>query len=161
MRFLPSPRLSMVIFLAWLAISNSLHPGHLVFALVLAMVIPWLTRRALPDVPVIRSPIKAVQYLLLVLYDICVANLKVARLAVSPLTALNPKIVTVPLDVDDAAVASMLAATVTLTPGTVSVELNMQTRELVVHALDAPNADEVIREIKSRYETRLLEIFKC
>jgi multicomponent K+:H+ antiporter subunit E len=58
-------------------------------------------------------------------------------------------------------VASALAATVTLTPGTVSVELDPGRGILVVHALDAADDESVRHEIKTRYEARLKEIFEC
>lgn len=160
-RWFPSPRLSIGVFLCWLAINNSLHPGNIAAGLFLALTIPWLTQAVLPGIPPIRAPGKAIAYVFLVLYDICVANFRVARLTLSPLNRLHPLIVTVPLDVDDAAVASILAATVTLTPGTVSVELDMDVHELTVHALDAADASSVVHEIKSRYESRLKEIFEC
>lgn len=160
-RYLPSPRFSVVLFAAWLAINNSIHPGHLATALFLAIVVPMFTRNIIPQVPRIKSFTKLIGYVLLVLNDIVVANFRVARLTLSPLSHLHPMIVTVPLATGDAAVATMLAATVTLTPGTVSVELNIEARELIVHALDAQDAMTVVEEIKSRYEARLMEIFEC
>jgi multicomponent K+:H+ antiporter subunit E len=160
-RTLPSPRLSIVIVVLWLAISNSLHPGHIAVALVLALVLPMFTQHIVPSVPRIRAPLKLIAYVLLVLQDICIANFRVARLALSPLRYLHPMIVRVPLDVKDPAVATILAATVTLTPGTVSVELDMNAAELTVHALDAQDAHAVVTEIKQRYEARLKEIFEC
>jgi multicomponent K+:H+ antiporter subunit E len=53
----------------------------------------------------------------------------------------------------------VLAATITMTPGTVSSDLSADGRSLLVHCLDAKDGEEAVRQMKSRYEARLKEIF--
>ena len=55
--------------------------------------------------------------------------------------------------------ATVLAGTITMTPGTVSCDLSADGRSLLVHCLDAPDAEEAVRQMKVRYEARLKEIF--
>ncbi len=160
-RWLPFPRFSATLVLIWLLLNDSVAPGHLLIGVVLGVAIPWLTRDLLPPLPVVRRPGKAIAFVLLVLGDIVVANLRVARLVLGPLSSLRPRLVSVPLDIADPVVASILAGTVTLTPGTVSVDLDVEARVLRVHALDAADDATVIGEIKTRYEARLREIFRC
>lgn len=160
-RWLPCPRFSATLVLIWLLLNNTLYPGHILIGAVLGIVIPLLTRDLLPPLPVIRRPGKAIAFVLLVLGDIVVANLRVARLVLGPLASLRPRLVSVPLDIADPVVASILAGTVTLTPGTVSVDLDVEAGVLRVHALDAADDATVIGEIKTRYEARLREIFGC
>jgi multicomponent K+:H+ antiporter subunit E len=158
---LPFPRLSATLWALWLLLNETLEPGQVILGGVIALVIPLLVRPVLPPIPVVRAPLKLVGYLLLVQYDILVANLRVARLVLGPVGRLRPAIVVVPLAVGDPVVASILAATVTLTPGTVSIDLDMAARRLTVHVLDAPDEASVVAEIKSRYEARLKEVFGC
>lgn len=160
-RLLPHPRLSLALALLWLLFNQSLTVGHVLLGVALGMVIGRAVQATVPALPRIRAPMKALLYVGLVLRDILVANVEVARLVLSPLARLRPRIVVVPLDVDQPVVASLLAATVTLTPGTVSVDLDLAARELTVHALDAEDDAAVIEAIKSRYERRLKEIFGC
>lgn len=160
-RLLPHPRLSILLALLWLLLNGSWSIGHVLLGAVLGVVIGLAVRSTYPEIPRVRAPLKALAYLLLVLRDIVVANVQVARLVLGPLAWLRPRIVSVPLDIDDPVVASLLAATVTLTPGTVSVDLDLARRELTVHALDAADDASVIDGIKSRYERRLKEIFRC
>ena len=54
----------------------------------------------------------------------------------------------------------MLAATITLTPGTVTADMSACGRALLIHSLHAPDPDAVRDEIKSRYEARLKRIFE-
>lgn len=160
-RLIPHPRLSIVLALLWLLLSNSVSTGQVLLGAVLGLVIGLAVRSTFPAIPVVRAPSKAASYVILVLRDIVVANFEVARLVLGPLKRLRPRIVEVPLDIDDPVVAAVLAATVTLTPGTVSVDLDVAARRLTVHALNATDDQSVIDGIKSRYEVRLKEIFRC
>ncbi len=158
-RWLPYPKLALFLAILWLLLAQSVSAAHIVLALVLGLGLPLLTGGMLPDLPAIRRPDRLAAYVLLVLWDILVANVKVAKLTLGPLSRLNPAVVEVPLDIEDPIVASLLAATVTLTPGTVSMDVDMAARRLTVHGLDVPDAAALVAEIKDRYERRLLEIF--
>ncbi len=76
-----------------------------------------------------------------------------------PNSNLRPAWVVVPLDLKQPEAISILAGTITLTPGTVSADLSDGGHSLLVHALDAPDPDEVRDQIKDRYERRLKGIF--
>jgi multicomponent K+:H+ antiporter subunit E len=85
----------------------------------------------------------------------------VARRVVGPVGRLEPAFVEVPLDLRDPFVATILASIVSLTPGTVSIDVDQQRWVLYLHALDAPDPAALIREIKQRYEAPLKEVFAC
>jgi multicomponent K+:H+ antiporter subunit E len=68
--------------------------------------------------------------------------------------------VTVPLDIQSPEAITMLAGTITMTPGTLSADLASDGSSILVHCLDVENADDVVRDIKHRYERRLKEIFE-
>ena len=101
-------------------------------------------------------------YVLVVLSDIVVANVQVALLVVGPQRKIKPGFVAVPIDLTDTLPITVLASTVTMTPGTVSGELSNDKKWLYVHVLDMPdNEQDVIDLIKTRYESRVKEIFGC
>ena len=91
----------------------------------------------------------------MVLYDVIVANLEVAAIIVGPLSRVRPAFVRVPLDLQTDFAVTVLASTVTLTPGTVSVAIEPDEaggRVLVVHALRCLDAAAMVATIKTRYE---------
>jgi multicomponent K+:H+ antiporter subunit E len=90
-----------------------------------------------------------------------VANWAVARRVVGPVAALHPAFIEVPLDLCDPFAATVLGSIVSLTPGTVSIDVDRERWVLQVHALDAPEPEALVREIKQRYETPIKEIFAC
>ena len=66
-----------------------------------------------------------------------------------------------PLDIDDPFVATLLGSIVSLTPGTVSVDIDRSRGVLQVHALHVEDPAAASAQIKSRYEAPLREVFAC
>jgi len=160
-RIFPRPALSVAIFLLWAVLTNAASPGTLLLGALLATGLPFITRPFWPDAPRLASPGMALLLAARVAVDIVVANGVVARRVVGPLGRLKPAFVEVPLDLRDPFVATILGSIVSLTPGTVSIDVDQQRWVLSLHAFDAPDPDALIREIKQRYEAPLKEIFAC
>jgi multicomponent K+:H+ antiporter subunit E len=157
---LPYPRLSLFVALIWLALVNEVNPGTVFMAVLVGMLVPLVTGRFWPDPPRLRRPLKLAEYLWVVAWDIVVANLQVARLILFvPNDQLRSRYVAVPLDLGSPEAITVLAGTITMTPGTLSTELSADGRALLVHGLDVPDPEALVADIKSRYEARLLEIF--
>ena len=160
-RLFPHPYLSAVLVIVWLLLVNRFAWGSLVFAIILSIAIPALTEPYWPQRARLRSPGKIIAYMGLVLHDIVKANIDVALIVLfKPNRNLQPAWITIPLDVRSPEAITVLAATITLTPGTVSADLSQDGHALLVHCLHAPEPESVIEEIKTRYEARLKEIFE-
>jgi multicomponent K+:H+ antiporter subunit E len=160
-RWLPHPLLSLVLALIWLLLVNRLGGGQVLMAVLLGWSIPWLTQGFLVRVPRVRQPLQLLLFLLRVGGDIVVANLHVARLTLGPVRRLQPGFIEVPMLIEDTFVLSLLTSVVSLTPGTVSGGLSQDHKTLLLHALHAPDPQQVVAQIKRRYEAPLLEIFAC
>lgn len=158
---IPHPRLSLLLAVLWVLLNNSVSTGHLALAVVVGLAIPAACRPLLPPLPPVRRPLKLAVYALLVLWDVVVSAFRVAGLTLGPSRRWKPRLVSVPLDVSEPLIVAALAATVTLTPGTVSVRADPAGRRLEVHALGVDDDAAVITQIKTRYERRLKEIFGC
>lgn len=159
--FLPHPLLTLLLTLVWALLHNSYTSGTIAFGLLLGVGIPILTAAYWPDRPKLARPLKMFAYMLIVMWDIIVANVQVAMIVLFKRNEdMRPNWVVIPLELRTPEAIAILAGTITLTPGTVSADLSDQGRALLVHALDAPNPDEVRDEIKQRYERRLKEIFE-
>lgn len=157
----PHPLLSVTLLLVWVALANEVSAGSIALGLVLGLVVPVATGPFWPDRPRVGRLLKIVEYTLVVLYDIVVANLQVARLILMvPSDQLRSRYVTIPLELTSPEAITVLAGTITMTPGTLSAELAADGRALLVHGLDVPDPEALVAEIKSRYEARLLEIFR-
>jgi multicomponent K+:H+ antiporter subunit E len=157
----PHPFLTVLLAVVWTLLQNSVSAGMVVFGVILGVIIPRMTSAWWPDRPGGFRIGKMISYGIMVLWDIMVANVQVAWIVLTrPNDKLRPKWVIVPLELRQPEAITVLAGTITLTPGTVSADLSNEGHYLLVHALDAADADAVRDEIKTRYERRLLEIFK-
>lgn len=156
----PHPFLSLFLTIVWVLLQNSVTAGMVVFGLILGIIIPRVTAVWWPDRPANFRLIPMIPYVLVVMWDILVANVQVAWIVLTrPNSKLHPAWVVIPLDLKQPEAISILAGTITLTPGTVSADMSDGGHSLLVHALDAPDPDAVRDQIKNRYERRLKEIF--
>ncbi|MEM0946032.1 MAG: Na+/H+ antiporter subunit E [Pseudomonadota bacterium] len=160
LRLLPHPLLSLTLVFVWLALVNTFTLGNLILAVAFAVIIPMMTAAYWPDRPKIKNPRMIVEYGLIVLWDIVVANVQVASII---LFKREPEIrshwIVVPLELTSAEAITVLAGTITMTPGTVSAMLSADGGCILVHCLHTDDPDDVRDGIKSRYERRLMEIF--
>lgn len=160
-KLFPHPYLTLLLVVTWMLLVNHLKLGSLVLALILGTIIPLITAPYWPDRPVLRNPLAIIGYVLVVMYDIVKSNFVVAGIVLlKPNSQLQPAWVTVPIDLRSPEAITVLAGTITMTPGTVTADMSGDGRALLVHCLHAPNPDEVRDEIKSRYEARLMRIFE-
>jgi multicomponent K+:H+ antiporter subunit E len=160
-RILPHPLLTLTLVVVWQMLVNYVSLGTLVFGLILGIVIPLITAAYWTDRPRLKNPAMIVEFVLVVLWDIVVANVVVAKtILFTRNAAMRPTWVTVPLDLRTPEAITVLAGTITMTPGTVSSDIAADGRSLLVHCLNAPDPDAVVAEIKHRYERRLKEIFE-
>lgn len=160
-RWLPQPLFSLSLWLVWLLLANSLAPGQILLGGLLALALPLFTARFWPDRPRPRRPLQILAYILVLLWDITVANLTVARLILHPTRKLRPAFIRLPLDLGNDFAIVVLANTISLTPGTVSADLSPDRRSLLIHVLDVEDERAIIARIKHRYERPLQEIFAC
>lgn len=160
-RLIPHPLLSVTLVLFWLALVNTLTLGHLILGTVFGIGIPMITAPYWPDRPKLQKPLKVIEYFLIVLWDIVVANVQVAMIILFRRNAdIRTHWIPVPLELTSAEAITVLAGTITMTPGTVSATLAADGSCILVHCLHSDDPDAVRDEIKSRYERRLKEIFQ-
>ena len=159
-RLVPHPHLSVLLALVWILLANEIGAGTVLLAAVLGIAVPLVTSVYWSRRPRIAAPF-VVEYGLIVLWDIVVANIQVAYLVLFRRgDSLKSRFITVPLDVRTPEAIAVLAGTITMTPGTVSADLSADGRALLVHCLETGDPAATAAGIKHRYERRLRRIFE-
>lgn len=159
-RLVPHPFLSLTLVLVWIGLVNTFTLGNLILGAAFGLIIPMITAPYWPNRPKLARPVKIVEYVLIVLWDIIVANVQVAMIILFRRDqAIRSHWIPIPLELTSAEAITVLAGTITMTPGTVSAVLSADGRAILVHCLHADDPDSVRDDIKSRYERRLKEIF--
>ena len=159
-RLLPHPLLSAILLVIWLLLVNELSIAHLILGALLGWGVPLYTARFWPDQVQVRRPLLLLRFVGVVLYDILVANVTVASLILGRQERLQPAFLVLPLALRSELAISLLANTVSLTPGTVSTYLSADRRCLIIPSLHTTAPDELLATIRRRYETPLKEILE-
>lgn len=156
--WLAHPVLSVLLGASWLALSQSVEPVHLLSALLIGLVIPRLVHPFLAPADRIDWW-AAVQLTGVVLKDIVLSNITVAKIVLGPMDKPEPAWLPVPLATNHARINALFASIITTTPGTVSCVVDEERHEILVHALHCEDAQAMIDDMKNRYETPLMQIF--
>ncbi len=159
--WLPTPLLSILLLIVWLLLVRSLALGHILLGAALGIAIPLVTRRFWDDQPMVRKPWLLLRFMLRVLVDIIIANIQVSWIIINPWRRSRPAFIEYPLMLEHSFPITLLANTISLTPGTVSANLRMDGRTLLIHALDVEDENALVEEIRERYERPLKEIYEC
>lgn len=158
-RLFPSLPLSVTVFVFWLLMVGSTAVGHVLLALLLAVMMPLFAARLDREFARIGSLRSLPKMMLVVGWDIIRSNIEVAMRILGPESAITPGFIWVPLDIRNIHGIAALTSIITLTPGTVSAELSPDRRHLLVHCFNLKDAEAAIAQIKQRYEAPLMEIF--
>jgi multicomponent K+:H+ antiporter subunit E len=160
---LPSPLLSLALFVTWLMLNESTSAGHLLLGAALALGLPHLTDRLRPDRPRLARWGDIARLAGVVLLDIVKSNIAVAKLILGPESRIQPRFVWLPLAIRDPHGIVALAGIITMTPGTLSADLSDDRKQLLIHAFDVnDDAAEaaLVADIRARYEAPLMRIFE-
>jgi multicomponent K+:H+ antiporter subunit E len=152
------PVLSLLLAAAWLLLQQSVVLPHLITAAMLGLGLPRLLHGFIGEGTLPRKPMVALRFTGIVLWDIVISNLTVARIVLSPRSNPQPAWVRIPLEIRHPNAIVLLATVITTTPGTVSCVIDDERHEILVHALDCNDPEAMAEQIKQRYEKPLKEI---
>lgn len=157
-RWLAHPVLSVLLGASWLALSHSMELVHLLSAVLIGLVVPRLVHPFLAPADRIDW-LAAMRLTVVVLKDIVLSNITVAKIVLGPMGHPQPAWLPVPLATDHARINALFASIITTTPGTVSCVVDEERKEILVHALHCEDAQAMIDDMKNRYEAALMQIF--
>ena len=155
-----SPVLILTLAGAWLLLNQSLTIAHLALGIALAIVLARAASTLRPLQARLRRIDVAAMLLLVVLQDIVLGNVAVARIVLGLSPPMRSGFLDIPLDLRDPHGLAALGAIVTATPGTVWSGLSPDGNTLTLHVLDLRDEQQLIRSIKDRYEKPLRRIFE-
>jgi len=151
---------NVLLALAWAAVTGSFTLANIVFGFVLASAALYLIRGQVGSLGYFRRAGHIVSLTLLFLYELIMSAWKVAVMVMTPKMDLKPGIFAYPLKVDRDFEITLLANLITLTPGTLSVDVSEDRRFLYVHAIDCSDPDQTRRDIADGFERKIMEAFR-
>lgn len=151
---------NLLLALAWVALTGQLTPINFGFGFAVGYLLLWLARRAAGESTYFKKVWLVIKFGGFFIWQLVLANLRVAYEILTPAHTMRPAVVAVPLDVTSPAAVTLLANLITLTPGTLSLDVTPNSRMLYVHAMDVRDADSFRQEIKAGFERYIKEIFE-
>lgn len=151
--------INILMALAWAAITGSFSLLNVVFGFLLSGLALGLIRHEAGSVTYFRRLWLASILGVIFFIELVKSSVSVAVIVLSPRRELHPAIIAFPLHVKSDAEITLLANMITLTPGTLSVDVSDDRKTLYVHAIDAPDADAIVSDIKSSFEDRIYKVF--
>ena len=152
----------LLLFVAvWLAVSGSVTPANILFGLIVSALALGLIRHQIPEGGRHRlRPLRVLSLLLLFFKELALSAWKVAVMVTRRKLDVQPGIFAYPLRVTTDFEIALLANLITLTPGTLSVDVSGDKKTLYVHAIDCSNVEAARNDIKNGFEKKIMEAFQ-
>lgn len=153
------------LMLVWLALTGDFTLSNYLFGFIFSFFILWLISQKGKKSDGRRSTnyfVIAPKFLLFFfffLYELVKANLQVAYEIMTPNFKMTPGIIKVPLDVKSDAGITLLSNLITLTPGTLALDISDNKEVLYVHSMYISDKETFIKSIKDGFEKRILELW--
>lgn len=151
--------INLLLALLWALIIGPFSPSNLLIGFVLGYVVLRLCVGQGEPSRYVRHVLAAARLTGFTVQALIVANIRVAWYTVSSLRSLRPAVLSVPLadEATDAEV-TLLAILVTLTPGTLTLDVIGDNEAMLIHFMHVDDAEAAAREIKDGFERRILEV---
>jgi len=151
---------NIVLALSWAGLTEEVTAMNLTVGFVLGFVILFVTRRLLRPSRYFPKVRQIFDLAAVFTWELLRANLRIAYEVITPTHYMKPGVVAIPLDVETDAEITLLANLITLTPGTLSLDVSQDRRVLYIHAMYVDDVEELRRSIKNGFEKRVMEVLR-
>lgn len=151
---------NLLLALAWVAATGVFSFNNLLVGFLLGALALYASRRVVGSPRYFNKIGKVIGLLVFFVWELVLANLRVAHDVLTPRHYMRPGVIAVPLAAKSDNEITLLSNLLTLTPGTLSLDVSADRKVLYVHAMYIDDADEVRRKIKEGFERRVLEVLR-
>lgn len=152
--------LNLLLALAWALMSGSLTSESFLMGFVVGYILLWLLSGARGPTRYFKRVVQALGLLLFFVKELAKANVRVAYEVITPTLYARPGVVAVPLDIQSDGAITLLANLVTLTPGTLCLDVSTDRRVMYIHTMYVDDVEKFRREIKQGFERRIQELME-
>lgn len=152
--------LNIVLAVIWASLWGSLTVWQLVVGFHVGFAALWIAQPLFgaPSGYYLRA-YRVVRLILFFLYDLIISSIRVAYDVLTPRDRSNPAVLEMPLDAKTDIEILLVTNLISLTPGTLSLDVTPDRQTLIVHAMFADDPDAVIADLKNGMERMVMEVF--
>jgi multicomponent Na+:H+ antiporter subunit E len=152
--------LNLFLALVWALLQGGLQEQHLVVGFILGYAIIGLVQQALGSRGYAIKGFQLIYFVLFVVWEIITASIALAWLLLQPRLKLSPAVVAIDLDVKSDTEIVLLANLITLSPGTLTLDISSDRRTLYVHTVTLEDPETFRHKIKNGLERQVLEVMR-
>jgi multicomponent Na+:H+ antiporter subunit E len=152
--------LNSALALIWAAITGNFSLGNLIAGFLLGYLTLFAVRREFGPSTYFAKVQQVLGFTGYFIWELLRANIRVVYYVLSPRLRMQPRVVEVPLETCNDIEITILANVISLTPGTLSLDVSKDGCYLYIHFIHAPDADAARREIKTGFERLVLSVLR-
>lgn len=146
--------------LIWAALTGIFTPANFAAGFILGFVMLSLAQSVFGKSNYAMRGYKFASFILYFLWELLKANLRVAVDIITPRHRMTPGLIRIPLEAKTDIEITLLANVISLTPGSLCVDVSDDKKTMYVHAMYVEDAESYRSEIKNGFERRLLEVLR-
>lgn len=150
--------LNMFIALLWMFLTISFTPATFTVGFLLGLLMLWIMKEFLPGRFYMTRVWAVIKLTMLFFKELILANFQVLYLILQPKMPIKPAIFALHTVLEKDWEITLLSSLITLTPGTLVLDISPDSKIIYIHALNLENADEAIDSIKNTFEKAIQEV---
>ncbi|MEC5422179.1 Na+/H+ antiporter subunit E [Virgibacillus sp. C22-A2] len=150
--------INLIIAFMWMFLSESYSTPSFIFGYLLGIFLLLLLRRFVPGTFYLNRFIKIFLLIFLFIKELISSTFDVVKLAYIRKPNVEPGIFALPLDVKSSWEITLLSLLISLTPGTLTVAVSNDNKQLFIHAMNIDNIDQSVNSIKNTFEKAIMEV---
>ena len=150
--------LNLILALTWAALQGELNAANLIIGFLISAALIYLFRRTFFSPLYFTKVALSLTLAFMFIKELLKSNVDVLRVVLSPRLRVRSGVIAVPTELTNDVALTMLANMITLTPGTLTLDISPDRRYLYVHTLNLDDPEDVKQEIHTAFEVYLREL---
>ncbi|MFC7060712.1 Na+/H+ antiporter subunit E [Halobacillus seohaensis] len=150
--------LNIIIAVMWMFLSETYNFTTFVVGYLIGILMLFMLQRFIPDTFYMKRVFSVIKLILLFVRELLLSNIEIVKLAYKPKFNIQPGIFILPIELKSNWEITLLANLISLTPGTLSLDVSEDYSKIYIHAMDIPDVEESINDIKDIFEKTIMEV---
>lgn len=150
--------LNVIVAIVWMFLVNDYSTSSCIVGYIIGLLIIFTLRRFFPRRLYLYNVIAVIKLVFIFLKELVLSNLSVFKVVVSPKLNMRPGIFALETELEKDWEITLLANLITLTPGTLVVDVSDDNKTLYIHAMDIDDVEQVRQDIKKSFEKAIQEV---
>lgn len=152
--------MNLLLSFIWVALTGEMYYSNFLFGFIVGFFILWIMNRSESDQRYFTRIPNAIMFLLFFLYELIVANIRVAYDVITPHYFFKPAIIRYEMEAKTPLEINLLSTVISLTPGTLILDISDDNKVLYIHVMYLKDKADFIQHIKTGYERKLLNLLR-